>query len=178
MIRPVPAAFVLSLLTTPAFAGSDNHLSEGALLGQAAFKSCQACHVVTDAEGNTLAGNRARTGPDLYGVIGRTAGTADGYRFSDGLEAAGEAGLVWNEETMIAYLMDSNGFIQDYLDDPSARIKMRFKARPDKKNDLTAEQVAANFYAFLAEIGPEMDMDMNMDMNMNDGSDGEAESSN
>lgn len=38
--------------------------------GEAAFKQCQSCHVVVDDEGNTLAGRKAKTGPNLFGVPG------------------------------------------------------------------------------------------------------------
>lgn len=176
MIRSATTLFALSMIAAPALADSD--LSENAAMGQAAFKLCQSCHVVVDDEGNTLAGKKAKTGPNLYGVIGRTAGTLEGYRYGKSIVAAGEAGLVWDEETMVAFLQDPKKFLQTYLDDGSARSKMSYKARADKKNDLTAEQVAANFYAFLAEIGPEMEMDMEMDMDMDEESEGEAENTN
>ena len=162
MIRSATTLFALSMIAAPALADSD--LSENAAMGQAAFKLCQSCHVVVDDDGNTLAGKRAKTGPNLYGVIGRTAGTAEGYKFGSSMVAAGEAGLVWDEENLVAFLQDPKGFLKEFLDDSSARSKMSFKARADKKNDLTAEEVAANFYAFLAEIGPEMEMEMEMEM--------------
>ena len=172
MIRSATTVIALSMFAAPAFADSD--LSEGAALGAAAFKLCQSCHVVVDDDGNTLAGKKAKTGPNLYGVIGQTAGTVEGYRYGKSIVAAGEAGLVWDEEAMVAYLQDPKKFLQTYLDDDSARSKMSYKARADKKNDLTAEQVAANFYAFLAEIGPEMEMEMEMDEESED----ETENSN
>ena len=155
------SALILSAtlaLGTPAF--SESHLSEMAAIGEANFKFCQSCHVVRDDEGNVLAGRKAKTGPNLYGMIGRTAGTVEGFRYGKSLVAAGEAGLVWDEEQMVAYLLDPKKFLQTYLEDSKARSKMSFKMRADKKNGLTAEESAAAMSAFLAEIGPEMQEDM------------------
>ena len=141
--------------TTPALA--DSHLSEAALLGEAAFKFCQSCHVVRDEDGNTIAGRSAKSGPNLYGVIGRQAGTVEKFRYGKHMIAAGDAGLIWNEESVAAFLADPKGFIKTELDDNSARTKMVLKLRPDRKNDLSVEDVAANIAAFLAEVGPTME---------------------
>ena len=42
--------------------------------GQKIFKKCAARH--------SLDAGKRKVGPSLHGVIGRTAGTADGYRYS------------------------------------------------------------------------------------------------
>ena len=151
-MKQIALALFLAALAFPAQA--ENHLSEGAEMGAAAFRLCQACHVIVDDEGNTIAGRKAKTGPNLYGIIGRTAGTVEGFRYGRSLVAAGEAGLVWDEEHIVQYLLDTRKFLQSYLDDNSARSKMSFKVRPDRKNDLTAEEVARNFYLFLQTAGP------------------------
>ena len=41
--------------------------------GKKVFNQCQTCHVVADADGNVLAGKNAKTGPNLYGIVGRPA---------------------------------------------------------------------------------------------------------
>src|SRR6478609_10759765 len=51
------------------------------------FKSCSNCHVV-DTERSTF-------GPSLKGVVGRRAGSLDGYGFSSAMREAGREGLVW-----------------------------------------------------------------------------------
>ena len=155
MFRSGLTAISLALLAAPAFA--ESHLSEAAAMGEAAFKLCASCHAVVDDEGETLVGKKAKTGPNLYGMIGRQAGTVEGFRYGKSLVAAGEAGLVWDEENFVKYLLNPKEFLKEYLDDPKARSKMSFKARADKKNDLTAEEVAANFYHLLKELGPEME---------------------
>ncbi len=143
-------------------AQADGHLSEGAAMGAAAFRLCQACHVVVDDEGNTIAGRKAKTGPNLYGVIGSRAGTVEGFRYGRSIVAAGEAGLVWDEEHFVQYMLDTNAFLRSYLDDSGARSKMTYKVRPDRKNDLTAEDVARNFHRFLLEVGPATSGDLNL----------------
>lgn len=118
--------------------------SGDAAAGERAFRGCQACHVVVNDAGETLAGRNAQTGPNLYKVSGRTAGSIDGFRYSDAMVAAGEAGLVWDEESFAAYVQDPSGYLQTYLDDSSARGSMSYKVRrPEEALDL---------YAYLAGL--------------------------
>ena len=44
--------------------------------------------------GETLAGKKARTGPNLYGIAGRTAGSIEGFKYSDLIQAAGADGIM------------------------------------------------------------------------------------
>ena len=45
-------------------------------------------------------------GPNLHGVFGRKAGTAEGYAFS---EAMVKSGIVWDDKTMADYNRDPKG---------------------------------------------------------------------
>jgi S-disulfanyl-L-cysteine oxidoreductase SoxD len=65
--------------------------------GERAWRACAACHRVG-------VGARHGTGPELNGVMGMQAGTAEGFRYSPQMVAAGEAGLIWTAETMDAFL--------------------------------------------------------------------------
>ena len=67
------------------------------------FAKCKACHVI-DAPTN-------RVGPSLHGVIGRTAGTVEGFKYSESMIQHGKDGLVWSNETIDQYLADPKGFI-------------------------------------------------------------------
>lgn len=71
-------------------------------LGEGAFRQCRACHEVGPDGSN-------RTGPALNGVIGRTMGTIDGFRYSNVFKEAAEAGEVWTHENLAAYLADPRG---------------------------------------------------------------------
>lgn len=58
------------------------------------LKNCQACH--TSGKGEPQ-----RQGPNLWGVVGRTAGTVKGFKYSDALKSSA---IVWTPEQMDAWL--------------------------------------------------------------------------
>jgi cytochrome c len=65
--------------------------------GEDIFKQCIGCHEVgTEA--------RNRVGPHLNGVFGRTAGSVEGFRYSESMNRASGDGLVWDLTTLDAYL--------------------------------------------------------------------------
>ena len=72
--------------------------------GQQVFRTCVACHNA-DTERN-------KVGPHLVDIIGRTPGTVEGFRYSAAMIGFGEAGNVWDKETIGAYLADPRGFIR------------------------------------------------------------------
>ncbi|WP_417524954.1 c-type cytochrome [Marinovum sp.] len=139
-------------LALPALAeshGPDLTATGDAAAGEQAFRKCQSCHVVMNDAGEIVAGKKAKTGPNLFGVVGRTAGTVEDFRYGKDMEAAGEAGMVFDEATFVAYVMDPKGAVQEATGDSSARSKMSFRVRK--------EDEAKDLYAFLKEIGPDMD---------------------
>jgi cytochrome c2 len=84
------------LSATPALASGD------VAAGEKVFKKCKACHVV-DAE-------KHKTGPHLVNIMGRTAGSADGFKkYSDAMKSSG---IVWNEETLDAYLENPKAYVK------------------------------------------------------------------
>ena len=117
--------------------------------GEKVFKKCKACHAVVTGEGEALM-KGGKTGPNLYGIIGRTAGTAEDFgKYSDSLVAAGEGGLVWTEELLATFTMDPKAFLAEQLGG-SAKSNMTFKLRKDEE--------AANVAAFLASLAPAPEM--------------------
>ena len=137
-------ATVLAILGAATAATAEGDIAAG----EEAFNTqCQSCHVVVDGDGNTLAGRAARTGPNLFGTIGSAAGAVDGFRYSRSMVEAGEAGLVWDEASFIAYVQDPTGFLREYLDSNRARGNMAFRVR--------TEEDAANLYAFVAQFAAE-----------------------
>ncbi len=78
-------------------------LAEGdAAAGEKVFRKCKACHVA-DKEQN-------RVGPHLVGIIGRAAGSVDGFKYSDAMK---NSGITWDETTIAEYLADPKGYIPD-----------------------------------------------------------------
>ncbi|WP_255449728.1 c-type cytochrome [Shimia ponticola] len=138
-------------LSTSAFAGG--HATGDAAAGEEAFGQCVTCHVVQNEDGETIAGRNAKTGPNLYGVVGRAAGSVEGFRYGKSMVEAGEAGLVWDEASFVAYVQDPNGFLREFLDSRRARGKMAYQVR-----GADAEAESANIYAYLASVGPEVEM--------------------
>lgn len=72
--------------------------AQDAEAGAAVFKKCAACHA---ADGVTN-----KIGPHLGDLIGRVAGTVEGFNYSNAMKAAGAGGLTWNEETLAKYLVE------------------------------------------------------------------------
>lgn len=116
------ATAIVGLLAAPALAEGD------AAKGEKTFRKCKACHSVVSDAGETIV-KGGKTGPNLYGVAGRTAGTYEDFRYGDDIVAAGEAGLVWDEETFAEYTHDPRAFLREYLDDKGAKSKMSFKLK-------------------------------------------------
>lgn len=79
--------------------------AQDAAAGEKLFSKCKACHAVGE-------GAKNRVGPHLNDVIGRTAGTVEDYRYSKAMVAAGEGGLVWNDETLRAYLANPRAMVK------------------------------------------------------------------
>ncbi|MGR3632231.1 MAG: c-type cytochrome [Limimaricola soesokkakensis] len=73
--------------------------------GERVFKKCAACHQVGENAKN-------RSGPQLNGIVGRTAGTVEGFRYSGALEEAGADGLVWDHESLAGFLADPRAYLK------------------------------------------------------------------
>lgn len=122
MKQILTTAAALMCLAAPAFADGD------AAKGEKEFGKCKSCHQIVSDTDETIA-KGGRTGPNLWGVVGRTAGTVDGFKYGDDIVAAGEAGLVWDEDSFTAYVQDPRAFLKDYLDDTGAKSKMSFRLK-------------------------------------------------
>ena len=135
----------LALAAGPAFA--DGHATGDAANGEGVFGKCKSCHMITDAEGEVIV-KGGKTGPNLWGLYNRTAGTDEefGKKYGKSLVEAGEAGLVWDEAAFVEYVADPRKFLQTTLDDKRAKSKMSFKLR--KESD------AKDVWAYLVSVGP------------------------
>ena len=100
-------------------------IAQDAAAGEKLFAKCRACHSVGE-------GAKNKVGPVLNGVVGRTAGGLEGYKYSPAMTKAGEGGLVWGEDTLKQYLANPKGFVKG--------TKMTFAGL--KKDDELANMVA------------------------------------
>lgn len=123
-------------LATPALAEGD--VAEG----EKEFRKCKSCHMISSADEVIVKGGKS--GPNLYGVIGRPAASAEDFKYGDSLIQAAEAGLVWDEENMVTYLADPNQFLKDETGDSGARSKMTFRLKE-----------GADVVAYLASLSPD-----------------------
>lgn len=84
-----------------AAAVADNPASVLIAEGKAAFANCSVCHTAERGAAN-------RAGPNLFGVVGKPAGRAAGFAYSDGLKTSG---IVWTAAELDRFIAN-----------PSARI--------------------------------------------------------
>jgi cytochrome c2 len=73
--------------------------------GAEVFKKCRACHDIGPDAKN-------KVGPVLNDIIGRKAGTIEGFRYSEANKTAGGNGLVWTEDVLLKYLENPLSFMQ------------------------------------------------------------------
>jgi cytochrome c len=93
--------------------------------GEKVFKKCKSCHTVGAEAKN-------KTGPQLNGIYGRAAGTNETFKYSKALKAAADDGLVWDEETLRAFLAKPKAVIK--------KTKMSFNGlRKDNQLDAIVE---------------------------------------
>lgn len=80
-------------------------LSQEAAPGQKLFQQrCGACH--------QLETPRNGVGPHLLGVVGRTAGSVDGFRYSAALKGSG---IAWTAETLETFLSNPAAMVRGTL---------------------------------------------------------------
>ena len=88
-----------------------------------------------------------KTGPNLFGLNERVAGSLEGFKYGKSIVAAGEAGLAWNEAEFVDYVADPKDFLKRTLDDKKAKSKMSFKLKKEKD--------ATNVWAYIVSAGTE-----------------------
>lgn len=72
--------------------------------GRRVFNQCRACHTADQ-------GGRNSVGPNLWGIVGRKAGSIEGFRYSANLRELAEGGLEWNEDRLRAYIHNPKSVI-------------------------------------------------------------------
>ena len=87
----------------------------------AALARCTMCHSFAEGEG-------LKIGPNLHGIVGRTAGTSPGYNYSPAMR---DSGIVWTEQTLDSYLAAPGGML------PGTRMPMG-EPDPAKRAEIIA----------------------------------------
>jgi cytochrome c len=85
--------------------------------GEKVFKKyCMACHTVEPGKN--------KIGPSLAGVVGRKAGTAPGFNYSDAMK---NSGITWSDETLEKYLADPKAAV------PGNKMAFAGVKKPDER---------------------------------------------
>jgi cytochrome c len=122
MKRAVLAAIALAASTAAASA-------QDVAAGEQSFKKCLPCHSVGE-------GAKNKVGPELNGIDGRKAGSAEGFNYT---EANKNSDITWNESVF-----------KDYIKDPRAKIPGTKMVFAGIKN----EQEVNDLWAYLKQFGP------------------------
>ena len=91
VVKQISIALALAVVGLPGVASAQDVEA-----GQKSFNKCRACHQVGEDAKNLV-------GPKLNGLFGRTAGSIEGYSYSD---ANKNSGIVWDEKTFAEYIKD------------------------------------------------------------------------
>ena len=129
----------MSFAVAAGSAMAESHSTGDPVKGQKVFKKCMACHAVGE-------GAKSKVGPPLTDVVGRKAASFEGYKYGKSIIAASDAGLVWTEEEIFAYLAHPRNYLRAKLEDKKAKSKMAFR--------LKKEQDRADVIAYLKTLNP------------------------
>jgi cytochrome c len=113
----VLAGMAAVLLVSPAVAAEGD-----AKAGETVFKKCAACHNLAKPPKNGI-------GPSLVGVIGRKAGSVEGFKYSDAMK---NATVIWDDAALDSYLKDPKGFI------PNNKMVLAPLSKPDERANVIA----------------------------------------
>jgi cytochrome c2 len=116
------SALAFAMILLPALAPAQDGSVEA---GADVFKKCRACHDVGPNAKN-------KVGPLLNGIIGRKAGTIDGFSYSEANKKAGSGGLVWSDEVMFEYLEKPLSYM------PGTKMAFAGLKDPQDRNDVIA----------------------------------------
>lgn len=119
MTKFILLGLTVAALSAPAFAGDPAS-------GEDTFKKCKACHSVIAPDGTEIQ-KGGRTGPNLYGIIGRGVAADPDFSYGESIAALGATGAVWDEASLAAYVVNPAEYLKTALGDDAAKSKMSFK---------------------------------------------------
>lgn len=78
---------------------------ELAAAGEKVFRKCKSCHQIGE-------GAKNRSGPHLNGVMGRTFGGVEDFKYSKVFNAAADEGRIWDETSMAEFLAKPRTYLK------------------------------------------------------------------
>lgn len=97
-IAAMTLALLLNLLSFHALADAAGDTEAG---GKLFKRICGGCHNIGPSV-------RSSFGPQLNGIVGRTAGSVADYQYSEAMKSSG---IVWTRDKLVAYLEDPKGVV-------------------------------------------------------------------
>ena len=119
MTKFILLAATVASLGAPALAGDP-------ALGEEVFKKCKTCHSIIAPDGTEIQ-KGGRTGPNLYGIIGRPVAADPDFGYGASIAALGASGAVWDAASLATYVTDPAAYLKSALGDDGAKSKMSFK---------------------------------------------------
>ncbi|MBR0651963.1 cytochrome c family protein [Roseomonas terrae] len=95
---------IVMAMTLAAMPGMAVAQQGDAAAGQRVYNQCRACHTVDQ-------GGRNGVGPNLFGIVGRRAGSVEGFRYSANLRELGAEDLTWTEDRLRAYVANPKAVV-------------------------------------------------------------------
>jgi cytochrome c len=135
MLKHLLPALALLAFAAPAFADPD------AAKGEENFKKCKSCHSIIAPDGTEVQ-KGGKTGPNLFGVVGRAVASSPDFKYGEGMLEVNAKGTVWDEAQIVTYLADPTAWVKATTGDDAAKSKMSFK--------LSDAEIAADMAAYLA----------------------------
>jgi cytochrome c len=123
MLRWVVAASLLLALPTVASA-------QDAEAGKKLFTKCSPCHAIGP-------GAKNKAGPELNGLIGRAAGSVEGFTYSAAMKGSG---ITWDNATF-----------KEYIADPKKKVPGNKMLFPGVKDEIERDDLAAYIESFNAD---------------------------
>lgn len=97
------SAAAASFALVAAFAGTAPQAMGQGIDGEAAFNNaCRTCHTTRPGDN--------RLGPHLNGIVGRKAGSAEGFNYSQSMKSSG---ITWDEASLDKFIANPDAVVQN-----------------------------------------------------------------
>jgi cytochrome c len=103
--------FVLISLVCASLPFAANAADEGGASPEAFNNSCRTCHSWKEGDN--------RLGPNLHGIIGRKAGAAEGFGYSNAIQ---QSGITWDEATLDKFITKPDAVVPNNNMKPFAGV--------------------------------------------------------
>lgn len=100
-MRAIQFLVLAGVLSFPALGLADGDPEKG----EKVFRKCQSCHEVGPEA-------RDKSGPALNGILGAAAGRSANFKYSSTLLDAASKGLIWDENSLAAFLKKPREFLK------------------------------------------------------------------